>query len=201
MACLKLFYIQISWNECRNYIVSWSFDIKLKFEVVGLCKYSIIPFTRILFTLFLNRGTKWTTSWPLTSARCWPQWASSGAHVATAGERLTGGRRPSCCACSGVWVSRAAGAGPSPGSCGGWAAVPLTARRAPFALMMLYHPSPARTTTSDSEGQICSPPVFQILNLTSKEDYSMILMKHWKIDVLLCMHEAWSKWLAVDTWL
>lgn len=116
------------------------------------------------------------TCWPPISVRCWPLWASSGARVDTAGEHLTGGRRLSWCACSGVWVSRAAGAGPSPGSCGGWAAVPLTALRAPFTLMMPFHPSPVRMTTSDrtwlgSVGQICSPPASKYWIWSRKTNY------------------------------
>lgn len=148
------------------------------------------------------------TCWPPISVRCWPLWASSGARVDTAGEHLTGGRRLSWCACSGVWVSRAAGAGPSPGSCGGWAAVPLTALRAPFTLMMPFHPSPVRMTTSDrtwlgSVGQICSPPASQILNLIQKDK----LWCSWGIARLLfsCVcnlckfTEAGYKWPAVAT--
>lgn len=124
-------------------------------------------------SLYSNRATKWMTCWPPTLARCWPPWASSGAHVATAGERLTGGRRLSWCACSEEWVSPAAGAGPSPGSCGGWAAVPRTARRTPFTLMIRFRPSPVRTTTSewtwlDSVGRICSPPASVTLRIHSK---------------------------------
>lgn len=75
----------------------------------------------------LRRATKWTTSWPLTSVRCWPQWTSSTPGAPRPSELLTGRRLPSSsgsCARSG---SRAAGAGPSLTSCGGWASALLLA--------------------------------------------------------------------------
>lgn len=96
-----------------------------------------------------NRATRWTTCWRPTSARCWPPWASSAIHAATASERLIGVRRRSWCVCCGLLVGRAAGGGPSRPSCGEWAAPPLPAPRAPSILMKTLHLPPVRMTTSE----------------------------------------------------
>lgn len=44
----------------------------------------------------LARATKWTTSWPPTSARCWRRWPNSERRGAAASERPAGNATFSC---------------------------------------------------------------------------------------------------------
>lgn len=73
------------------------------------------------------RATRWTTCWPPTSVRCSPPWTSSAPGGATASELLTGRRPLSSSGSCALLASTAAGGGPLPTSCGGWAAVLLLA--------------------------------------------------------------------------
>lgn len=84
------------------------------------------------------------TYWPLTSARCWPQWTSNVLGGLRTSEVLTGRRPPSSSGSCALLGSLAAGDGPLHISCGGWVSVLLLAQTEPSPLRI---PPPQAATT------------------------------------------------------
>lgn len=110
-----------------------------------LCETSLVSATKHsqfwmnIFTYLFKwdcsyRATRWMTCWPLTSARCWLQWTNHVQREAIASELLTGRRLVSLSDSCVLLASTAAGAGPFPTSCGGWAAVLLLAQKVQSSL-------------------------------------------------------------------
>lgn len=141
-------------------------------------RYHPPELTWLCFHVFLCvhtcRATRWTTCWPPTSVRCSPPWTSSALGGATASELLTGRRPLSSSGSCALLVSTAAGGGPLPTSCGGWAAVLLLAPKGQSSPGKVRLPAatpakaPATATTTATTWMRTSRPVRMTTSKTSK---------------------------------